>query len=144
MNIRIFEALGMGGCLLTPAIGHGLTDLFTDGEHLTIYRPNDVDDALNKINALLGDPARCERLARAGLELVDTKHRAHHRAAQFTANMQPLLANAKGIVAARRAKAATIRQHCLKLPYLLWAQEMPDDTLKQRYCAAAAGHFQNL
>lgn len=141
LNFRVFEALGMGGCLLTPAIGHGQDELFQDGVHLTLYRQNDVQDALAKIRALLDDPARRERLARTGLAEIDAHHRARHRAQAFTEHMRPLLAQKDAIVSARRARAADIRQHCLKLPYLLWAQEMSDEKIKQQYLAAASGRF---
>ena len=144
LNFRVFEALAMGGCLLTPDIGHGQGDLFQDGVHLTLYRQNDVQDALAKIQALLADAPRRERLGKAGLAEIDAHHRACHRAATFTSHMLPLLAQKDAIVSARRARAADIRQHCLKLSYLLWAQEMPDAKVKEQYLAAASGHFQSL
>ncbi len=141
LNFRVFEALGMGGCLLTPAIGHGQSELFQDGVHLTLYKQNDVQDALAKIRALLDDAPRRERLASAGLAEINARHRARHRAATFTEHMRPLLAQKETIVSARRAKAADIRRHCLKLPYLLWAQEMADEKVKQQYVAAASGRL---
>lgn len=144
LNFRVFEALGMGGCLLTPSIGHGQDELFQDGVHLVLYRQNDVQDALARIRALLDDAPRRERLACAGLAEIDAHHRARHRAQAFTEHMRPLLAQKEAITAARRARAADIRQHCLKLPYLLWAQEMADEKVKQQYLAAASGRYPSI
>ena len=44
-------------------------------------------------------------------------------------------------MAARQARAAAIREECLKMPYLLWAEELAEPALRQAYLAAARGNF---
>lgn len=142
LNFRVFEALGCGGTLLTPRVGHGLTDIFTDGEHLVLYEPDDADDAAAKIRSLLRDARRAEDMAREGLRVVDAGHRARHRAQAFTDNLRGALAHdAAALVAARRAEAAAIRKRWLRLPYLLLADQMPYPHIRQAYLAAARGEF---
>ena len=71
LNMRVFEAMASGALLITDR-ADGLEDLFTDGEHLAIYR-ND-DDAGELIAKYLGDDAARLRIARAGQALVLSKH----------------------------------------------------------------------
>ena len=139
LNFRVFEALGMGGCLVTPRIGHGLTDLFTDGVHLALYEPNDADDAFRRIQELLRSSEKRERMARAGLAAVDAGHRAHHRAGAFSNALDSLWKDRTSIIAARRSKTAAIREACLKLPYLLWAHETAAPELQEAWLNAAKG-----
>ncbi|MCR5562023.1 MAG: glycosyltransferase [Desulfovibrio sp.] len=139
LNFRVFEALGMGGCLVTPRIGHGLTDIFTEGVHLALYEPNDVDDAFRQIQDLLRSPEIRASMARAGLAVIDAEHRAHHRASAFTSVLNSLWKDRAAIVAARRSKAAAIRETCLKLPYLLWAYQTDAPVLKEAWLNAAKG-----
>ncbi|MGE4551734.1 MAG: glycosyltransferase, partial [Desulfovibrionaceae bacterium] len=69
LNFRVFEALACRACLLTPRVGHGLEDLFTDGEHLFLYdpdRPDTLDRLARLAQGLLAAPARRDRVAEAG------------------------------------------------------------------------------
>lgn len=138
-NFRIFEALGCGGCLVSPRIGHALTDMFIDGEHLTLYTPHDAKDAAEKIRILVHDPAQRARLATAGLAAVDRGHRAHHRARTFIERVEQLWPHAHDGIRARQAAAHDIRRHYLRVPYLLWAKETPQQELQQAYLTAAQG-----
>ena len=138
LNFRVFEALGCGACLVTPHIGHGLTELFTPGEHLLTYPPDDVDAAEAAIRSALADPALRQRLARAGLAAVDAAHRARHRAKDFSAFVAGL---SPDLTADRLAHAGDIRRTWLKLLYLLEAREMTRPPLRQAYLDAARGEF---
>ena len=145
LNFRVFEALGCGGCLVTPRIQNGMQELFVDGEHLVMYAPGDVADAAAKIRFLLGDAELTDYIAQTGLELVDAKHRARHRAEAFTDFMCDVWMNdAAALVAARRARAAEIREHWLRIPYLLLADEMRYPQLRQAYLAASRGEFRGF
>jgi glycosyltransferase involved in cell wall biosynthesis len=134
LNFRVFEALGCGGCLVTPRIGQGLTDLFEDGRDLLLYEPDDIDNLVEVVRAALSDPERCAQIAAAGLTKVDAAHRARHRARDFTARLRGL---PQGIVAERRAQAEDIRRTYLRLIYLLLAEQMPSPLLREAYLAAA-------
>lgn len=69
LNMRVFEALGMGAALLTDraASANGLLDLFTDGEHLITY---DDDTLVDLARRYLEDSEARERIACAGRQLV--------------------------------------------------------------------------
>lgn len=162
LNFRVFEAMGCGGCLVTPRVGHGLTELFTEGEHLLCYAPDTsdapvagrmaaaaaehaaaraVDEAERHIRFLLAHPDRVERMGRAALAAVDAGHRAVHRARALVRRLQELLPHAADITARRRARAAAIREGCLRLLYLHWAEEAGNAALREAYLAAARGCF---
>lgn len=148
LNFRVFEALGCGSCLLTPRIGHGLTELFAEGEELVCYAPHDAADAAARIGELLGEPQRMARLRQAGLAAVNAAHRAIHRARAFSERLLALSdEDCRQIVARRRQQAGAIRQHCLRLPYLLWAeslagvQDSATQALRASYLAAARGQY---
>lgn len=148
LNFRVFEALGCGSCLLTPRIGHGLTELFAEGEELVCYAPHDAADAAARIGELLGAPERMARLRQAGLAAVNAGHRAVHRARAFSERMLALSdEDCRQLVARRRQQAGAIRQQSLRLPCLLWAEslgEMRDSAtraLRASYLAAARGQY---
>lgn len=145
LNFRVFEALGCGGCLVTPRIQHGLHELFVDGEHLVMYAPDDAVDAAMKINFLLADAELANYIAQTGMALVDGKHRAVHRAQAFTDFMCDMwMHDPQGMVAARRAKAQEIRQRWLRMPYLLLAGEIQYPLLQRAYLAAAQGTWSGI
>lgn len=88
LNFRVFEALAWGGCLLTPAIGHGQAELFEDGRHLFTYpagSPGDVEAVAALAEALLPDAARREAVGRAGHALVLARHGHVHRGEEMAA-----------------------------------------------------------
>ncbi len=75
LNLRVFEALGAGGFLLTDALApeSGLDRLFTDGEHLVVYRsPGELAE---KARYYLDHPAEALRIRDAGeAHLLATQH----------------------------------------------------------------------
>jgi len=62
-NMRLFEATGTGALLLTEQKDN-LAELFEPGREVETYR--DRDEAVAKINALLADRPRLDRIAAAG------------------------------------------------------------------------------
>ena len=80
LNFRVFEAMMSGAALLTEHAPNGLFDLFRDGEHLATYRNIDVEDAAEKIRALLADRRRCRRMGAAGRAEILAHHTARERA----------------------------------------------------------------
>lgn len=153
LNFRVFEAMGCGSCLVTPRIGHGLTDLFKEGEHLCCYAADTcdsgacaaveqaADEAVAQVRYLLEHPLEAERMGRAALECIDNAHRAVHRAESFSHAVRQLLAHDPHIVARRRNTAEAVRKQYLRLPYLHWAEELGATGLSEAYLAAARGEF---
>ena len=153
LNFRVFEALGCGGCLVTPRIGHGLTDIFTEGEHLLCYGADTADsggivdaetaagEAVAQVRYLLEHPDVAARMRQAALACIDGGHRAVHRARAFSDRARDLLAGDPQCVARRRSRAAVIRRDYLRLLYLHWAEEMRGTGLSEAYLAAAKGDF---
>lgn len=122
LNFRVFEALGCGACLVTPRIGHGLEELFRDGEHLRLYDPNDVNGLADLINELLVDDAGRVRLAAAGHAAVMAGHREAHRAARLLELAARL--DLPGLVRIRLERRRAIHDS-LRLLYLHWAESSP-------------------
>lgn len=142
LNFRVFEAMGCGGCLLTPRLNHGLQQMFVDGEHLLFYAPDDPGDAAYRLNFIIKHPDIGEHIGAEALKIIDEKHRAIHRAQSLTDHLCDLyMAGAHDIIAGRRNRAPTIRKECLGMPYLLWANEIGDESMKRAYLAAAKGEF---
>ncbi len=135
LNFRVFEALAMGKCLLTPAMGHGLLELFQDGVDLMTYQSDDAKDAAEKARWLLAHPAIMERLARSGYAKVDAGHRAMHRARDFSRFLAAQLDQGP---APRLAAADTIRDTILRPLHLHWAEASQDPVLRQGYLRSAA------
>ena len=142
LNFRVFEAMGCGGCLLTPRVNHGLQQLFVDGEHLLFYAPDDPGDAAYRLNFILEHPDIGDHIGAEALKIIDEKHRAIHRAQSFTDRLCDLhMSGASEIIDARIKRASKIRKESLAMPYLLWANEIKDDKLKQAWLAAARGEY---
>lgn len=139
LNFRVFEALGCGACLVTPMVGHGLTDFFTPGEDLFTYSPGDMPGLVSLLEHLLTVPKLCEAVAASGLAKVNAAHRAEHRAAVFTEKINALPAH--HLIEDRLAHAALIRQNYLRLIYLLWAEETHISGLQEAYVRAAKGEL---
>ena len=62
-NMRLFEATGVGACLLTDHKSN-ITDYFEPGKEIITY--NSVEDCKEKIKWLLANPDDCKKIARAG------------------------------------------------------------------------------
>ena len=79
VNMRFFEALASGGCLVTNRLANddyaqlGLIE----NEHFVLYDPG--ADVFAAIDALLRDPERRKRLAAAGRSAVLGAHTYQHR-----------------------------------------------------------------
>ena len=138
LNFRVFEAMGCGGCLLTPRVGHGLNELFREGEHLACYTPDDVEDAVRTIRTLLAQKELTARMGQAACAAIDAGHRAIDRARAFSAHLHALgREEARSLIRARLQRAASIHERCLKLPYLLWADAVGNSGQRAGYLAAA-------
>ena len=78
INMRVFEALGAGRCLLTNAIhDNGFEELFRDREHLVVYHsPQELWELLDYY--LTHDDER-EAIAARGCALAHAQHTYRHR-----------------------------------------------------------------
>jgi Glycosyl transferases group 1 len=83
LNFRIFEAMMCGACVLTERTDNGLFDLFRDGEHLVTYERDNVDQVVEKFEALRGQPKLMRDIAHAGREVLLGSHTSMHRAIAF-------------------------------------------------------------
>ncbi|MCH5277897.1 MAG: glycosyltransferase family 1 protein, partial [Desulfovibrionaceae bacterium] len=136
LNFRVFESLGCGASLVTPAVGHGLTELFRPDHHFLTFeaafwaqdRPLPDDEARRlgrlaaaeaapRIQSLLDNPARCESMARAGWDEVKRRHRARHRAQALARALEKLPPD---LPRQRCDQAGAVRHRYLRLMYLLW------------------------
>jgi hypothetical protein len=142
LNFRVFEAMGMGGCLLTPDIGPSLTELFTPGKELFTYPPYAVGELIALAERLLADAPLREKVAAAGLAAVDAGHRASHRAKAFAGIIGELFSSGKAaeLIAARLRGAPQIRRNFLRPLYLHHAATVGVDFLRDRYLQAAKKH----
>ncbi len=135
MNYRLFEVLACGGCLVTPKIGHGQEELFTDGEDLFTYDQDDVDGLVTLVENLLADPARCEAVARSGHEKVNAKHREWRRGEEFAQWIDSF--DHQALIEKRLTHKKALFNSTLKLIYLHFAESLDDDELRQTYLRAS-------
>lgn len=81
LNMRVFEALCTGSCLLTDrATPSGLDELFVDREHLVIYDDDDLEDL---VEYYLAHEDEREAIAAAGRAEVLRRHTYDHRVASL-------------------------------------------------------------
>lgn len=77
VNFRVFEAMATGAMLLTENVAQGLSGLFSDGEHLVTFTPENL---LSKASYYLANPVERERIAAAGKSEVLSHHTLAERA----------------------------------------------------------------
>ena len=75
-NLRMFEATGMGTCLLTDS-GRNINDLFEPGKEIVTYRS--VDEAVEKVTYLLEHEDERVEIARAGQKKTLKDHTIFNR-----------------------------------------------------------------
>lgn len=75
-NLRLFEATGIGTCLVTDR-KRNLDDFFVPGEEVVAY--GDPSEAAERVRALLDDDDRRESIAQAGHERTLTDHTYRRR-----------------------------------------------------------------
>lgn len=80
-NMRLFEATGVGTCLLNEANRRGLSDLFNLESEVVTY--NDLDDMVDKIDYLLNSKDVADRIARAGQKRTLEKYTYKYKAEQL-------------------------------------------------------------
>ncbi len=137
LNFRVFEALGCGGVLVTPQVGHGLDKLFINKKHLVTYESGNAKDAAKCIEYLLANANVRQSLAQQGLMEIDKKHRALHRA-QALSNLIHSIPRQE-IINARLQNAPSVRKVWLRQIYLLFADVMQKEELREIYLKAALG-----
>jgi len=134
LNFRVFEALGIGACLLTPRVGHGMQELFREGEELFCYDPQDMDGLLAEVDRLLASPGVRESAAARGLAAVDARHRSPHRAQEFAQWLSGF--DWQALTAERLRQARRIHDGWLRVLYLHFAETLPAE-LKPEYLRLA-------
>ena len=78
LNMRVFEAMGSGGLLITDRIENGLEELFEEGKHYVAY--NDEIEAIEKIeHYLFKHDVDLKRIAECGRNEVFKKHTYNDR-----------------------------------------------------------------
>jgi spore maturation protein CgeB len=75
-NIRLFEATGVGTCLVTDW-KENITDLFEPGKEIITYKT--VEECIEKVKWLLDNPKERERIALAGQQRTLTDHSIANR-----------------------------------------------------------------
>ena len=75
-NLRMFEATGVGTCLLTDS-GKNICDLFEPGKELVTY--SSVDEAVENLMYLLDHENERAEIARAGQQRTLKDHTISHR-----------------------------------------------------------------
>jgi spore maturation protein CgeB len=81
-NMRIFEATGLGSCLLTDDKSN-LTDLFDTEKEIVVYKNS--HDCINKINWLLNHEEERKEIAKAGQRKTLALHTVDARCKQMEA-----------------------------------------------------------
>jgi spore maturation protein CgeB len=78
-NLRIFEATGMGACLVTDE-KKNMCELFKDDE-VVLY--SNIEDCLDKTNWLLNNPTKAAQIAERGRQRAYSSHTTFHRASEL-------------------------------------------------------------
>ncbi len=94
LNFRVFEALMCGCMLLTEASENGLSELFTNEQHLVTYTKGNVEEVVEKVNYYLNHKSEMREIAQAGRVETLLNHTAEAR-------MQRILADYKRISTTR-------------------------------------------
>ncbi|MEG6549947.1 glycosyltransferase [Desulfocurvibacter africanus] len=135
LNFRVFEALGCGSCLLTPAIEHGQEELFRNGRELFTYPLGDAAGLVRLAERLLADEPLCRRVSAAGLAAVDARHRPQHRARELLDWLAGF--DLPALAAERLRQARTIHKNFLRPIFLHWAEALDGSELARIFLNAA-------
>lgn len=82
---RLQESLGRGACTAFPAIP-GMTDEFTDGVHLRLYKFGDFDGLRQTVDLMLAEPEEVRRqMRKSACELVRQTGTYHNRMEEMLA-----------------------------------------------------------
>ena len=87
-NIRLFEATGMGACLVTERCGN-IGDLFREGSEVVTYAT--ASECADKIRYLIAHPAECGRIAQAGQTRTLRDHTPLNRAQTVSDELQKII-----------------------------------------------------
>jgi spore maturation protein CgeB len=79
-NMRLFEATGVGGFLLTD-FKDNLETLFAPDREVAVWRS--IDDCLKAIDRHLGDDKRRAEIGRAGQARTMAQHTYRHRTSEI-------------------------------------------------------------
>jgi spore maturation protein CgeB len=94
-NMRLFEATGVGSCLLTDWKTN-IGELYQPDVEVVVYRS--AEEAVEKARWLSEHPLEGEEIAAAGARRTLASHTFHHRAAQIDDIIRDELANRAGPV----------------------------------------------
>ena len=87
-NMRLFEATGMGTCLISDT-GNNMKELFEDDKEIITYRTK--DELLEKISYLLDNPSLCENIAKAGQKRTLKDHTLEKRCLHIHTVLQDIV-----------------------------------------------------
>lgn len=87
-NMRLFEATGVGCCLLTDT-GKNMQDLFEADKELVTYQT--IDECLEKVRFLLENESERSAIAEAGQKRTLLEHSLPNRCAQLDELLQAIL-----------------------------------------------------
>lgn len=76
-NIRLFEATGVGTCLVTDWKDN-ITDLFEPGKEVITYKT--IEECIEKVKWLIENPEERDKIAKAGQQKTLTMHSVEARA----------------------------------------------------------------
>ena len=79
-NIRMFEATGVGSCLVTDW-KENIADLFETGKEIVTY--NSVEECIDKVKWLISHPHEREKIAIAGQQKTLAEHTVENRSRQL-------------------------------------------------------------
>lgn len=88
VNMRLFEATGMGSCLLTDSKSN-IEDYFEPDSEIVVFRS--VQECRSKALSLLNDPRECSRIAKAGQARVLRDHSMEQRVLLLDALIKSIL-----------------------------------------------------
>lgn len=90
-NMRLFEATGVGACLLTDCCGN-LSELFEPEYEVVTYAG--IEECVEKAQWLLENPEKARQIGLQGQKRVLAEHTFTHRAAEFDAIVKKHLSSA--------------------------------------------------
>ena len=87
-NMRMFEATGVGTCLMTDT-GNNMNDLFEEDKEVVVYRS--IDEAVDKLRYLQENPDIIKDISKAGQSRTLKDHTIMNRCEQIDSVIQKLL-----------------------------------------------------